>query len=181
MKKSNDRIMTGSAIRALCVAGVFAISAGAATPGIAASNTLDLNSYTTAVDHSDASRARVAGQFDLGLPVQLPTLSYGPQQVVQISNLDSTGSLPLIDGVSLGFGTGADLAGKFETISRSRTRRGFDVEDDRRTCPLDLLIDNKDLLWLVFVKTPRDRLARSSFRRHFVDPCVIDPLIDNLF
>jgi len=113
MKKSNDRIMTGSAIRALCVAGVFAISAGAATPGIAASNTLDLNSYTTAVDHSDASRARVAGQFDLGLPVQLPTLSYGPQQVVQIGNFDDAGSLPLFDGVSLGFGTAADLAGKF--------------------------------------------------------------------
>ena len=40
-------------------------------------------------------------------------LSYGPQQVVQISNFDATGSLPLFDGVSLGFGTGADLAGKF--------------------------------------------------------------------
>jgi hypothetical protein len=113
MKKSANRTMTGSAIRALCVAGVFAVSASAATPGIAASNTLDLNSYTTAVDHSDASRARLSGQFDLGLPVQLPSLSYGPRQVAQIANFGATGSLPLFDDVSLNFGTGADLAGKF--------------------------------------------------------------------
>jgi hypothetical protein len=119
MKKSANRTMTGSVIRALCVAGVFAFTASVATPGVAASDTLDLNSYTTAVDHSDTNRARVAGQFDLGLPVQLPTLSYGPQQVARIENFGVTGSLPLFDDVSLNFGTAADLAGKFNLFDAS--------------------------------------------------------------
>ena len=105
--------MTGSSIRALCVAGLFAYAAGSAGPCAAASNTLDLQSYSTVVDSTPSPRARLAGQFDLNLPVQLPTLSYGPQQIARINTGGAVNSLPLTDGVSLEFGSGADLAGKF--------------------------------------------------------------------
>jgi len=104
--------MRGSAIRAFCVAGVFVYSASAA-PVAAASNTLDLTSYTTIVDNAAEPRARLAGQFDLGLPIQLPALSYGAPQASQLGVYDAVGELPLLDGVSLDFGSGADLAGKF--------------------------------------------------------------------
>ena len=113
MKKSTNRTMMGSAIRTLCVAGAFVYLASVAPASAAAPDTLDLTSYTTAVDQAAAPRARLAGQFDLGLPVQLPKLSYGPPQIAQIGSFDATGSLPLLDDVSLKFGSGADLAGKF--------------------------------------------------------------------
>jgi hypothetical protein len=122
MKKSARGNMTGSAIRALCVAGALAYSAGVAPASAAAPDTLDLTSYSTVVDNASVPRARLTGQFDLGLPVQLPTLSYGPQQIAQINSDSAAGSLPLLDGVSLDFGSNADLAGKFNLFDAGGSR-----------------------------------------------------------
>ena len=62
--------MRGPAIRTLCVAGAFVYLAGVAPASAAAPDTLDLKSYTTVVDNAAAPRARLAGQFDLGLPIR---------------------------------------------------------------------------------------------------------------
>ena len=113
MKKSVSNTMRGSAIRTLCVAGAFVYMAGVAPVSAAAPGTLDLKSYTTAVDNTAAPRPRLAAQFDLGLPIELPTLSYGPPQASQLSLYDAVGELQLLSGVSLDFGSGIDLAGKF--------------------------------------------------------------------
>ena len=122
MKKSVRGTMTGSAIRALCVAGVLAYAAGIGPAGAAAPRTLDLTSYTTAVDNTAAPRARLAGQFDLELPIRLPKLSYGPPQIEQLDSFGAVGSLPLLEGVSLKFGSGADLAGAFNLFDAAGSR-----------------------------------------------------------
>jgi hypothetical protein len=115
MTKSARQLMRGSAIRALCVAGVFAFSAGIAPAGAASRpvKALDLSSYSTIVDENAAPRERLAGQFDLGLPGDLPVLSYGPQQIAHIGLNDELVRVPLFDGVTLDLGAGVDLAGKF--------------------------------------------------------------------
>src|SRR5580765_5864544 len=113
MKKSVSSTMRGSAIRTLCVAGAFVYLAGVAPASAAAPDTLDLKSYTTVVDNAATPRPRLAGQFDLGLPIQLPSLSYGPPRASQLSLYDAVGELPLLSGVALDFGSGVDLAGKF--------------------------------------------------------------------
>jgi len=105
--------MKGSAIRALCVAGVFAYTASAACAHAAApASTLDLNSYSTVIDNDSEARARLAGQFDLDLPGALPVLSYGAP-AVEPHTFETFGTIPLTDSTSLSFGTNADLAGKF--------------------------------------------------------------------
>jgi hypothetical protein len=113
MAKSAGKEMSDFTIRSLCVAGVLACSAGIA-PAYAASHALDLSSYNTVVDRNAAPRARLAGQFDLGLPGDLPVLAYGPQQIAQIGLNDRIVHVPLLDGVSLDFGAGLDFAGKFD-------------------------------------------------------------------
>jgi hypothetical protein len=115
MRKSVRNSMKGSAIRALCVAGAFAYAAGSASADTAAqtNQSLDLSGYKTVVDQNSAPRARLAGQFDLGLQGTLPVLSYGPEQISQIGFSDSIARLPVFDGVTLDFGSRVDLAGKF--------------------------------------------------------------------
>ncbi len=113
--------MRGTAIRALCVAGVFAYSASAASAYVVApAKTLDLNSYSTAVDNGSDTRARLAGEFDLGLPGALPVLSDGPP-VAQPQAFDAFGNLPLSDDLSLSLGTNVDLAGKFNSFDAARS------------------------------------------------------------
>jgi len=105
--------MTGSALRALCVAGAFAYTASAACAYAAApASTLDLNSYSTVIDSNPQARARLAGDFDLDLPGALPVLSYGPP-VAETNTFESFGTVPLTDSTSLSFGANTDLAGKF--------------------------------------------------------------------
>jgi hypothetical protein len=105
--------MRGSAIRALCVAGAFAYAASVA-PACAATSTtsLDLTSYSTVLDKNPETRARLAGEFDLGAPTALPLLSFGPP-VAQTNSFDNFGTVALSDDVSLSLGSDADLAGKF--------------------------------------------------------------------
>jgi len=114
MRANGSYGMKGSAIRALCVAGVFAYTASAAPVHAAAPNSpLDLNAYTTVLDKNPETRARLAGEFDFsGQTAPLPLLSLGPQPA-QVNSFDTFGTVPLTDDVSLSFGTNADLAGKF--------------------------------------------------------------------
>jgi hypothetical protein len=113
--------MKGSAIRALCVAGVFAYTASASCAYAAApAGTLDLNSYSTVIDSNPQARARLASEFDLDLPGALPVLSYGPP-ASQINSFDTFGTIPLTDSTSLSFGTNADLAGKFNLFDAAGT------------------------------------------------------------
>jgi hypothetical protein len=85
--------MTGSAIRALCVVGLFALAANGARADSVGRNesSLDLTAYNTAADFDAiAPRARLAGQFDLG-----PSLP------------DMSGHFPLTSNIALDFGDNA--------------------------------------------------------------------------
>jgi hypothetical protein len=111
--RADGKTMRGSAIRALCVAGVFAYTASAVPVSAAApANTLDLNSYSTVIDTNPEARARLAGEFDMGFTSTLPMLTSGPP-TTPVNSFDTFGTLPLSDSMSLSFGTNADLAGKF--------------------------------------------------------------------
>lgn len=84
-------VMNRSAIRALCVVGLFAFAANGAEADSAnrTANTLDLSAYNTAADFDTiAPRARLAGQFDLG-----PALP------------DTSGHIALANDLSLDFGS----------------------------------------------------------------------------
>jgi hypothetical protein len=111
--------MRGRFVRALCVAGLFAFPASGALAGTVvqsdAVKPLDLTSYSTIVDQNAAPRARLAGQFDLGNPVDLPELSFGPPGYTAALGYDSVAHLNLLSGVSLDFGTASDLAGRFNS------------------------------------------------------------------
>lgn len=111
--------MRSRAIRALCVAGLFAFAANGAQADSAArkasGTALDLTAYTTAGDFDAiAPRTRLAGQFDLDASDTLPELVP--------SRLDEAGRVALLDGVSLDFGTGADLAGRFNSYDAGGSR-----------------------------------------------------------
>lgn len=112
--------MRVSAIRALCVAGLFAFAANGAQADSAARDAatpLDLTAYTTAGDFDAiAPRTRLAGQFDVALPSTLPGLSSAPQNVFGAAHV------ALLDGVSLDFGAGADLAGRFNSYDAAGSR-----------------------------------------------------------
>ncbi|HWA89785.1 MAG TPA: hypothetical protein VG889_07110 [Rhizomicrobium sp.] len=101
-------VMTSPAIRALCVAGLFAFAANGARADSAARNVdpSDLTAYNTAGDFDTiAPRARLAGQLDLGPSDTLPGLA--------LAAPESTGHIALFDGVSVDFGSGTGLAGRF--------------------------------------------------------------------
>jgi hypothetical protein len=110
--------MRSPAFRALCVAGLFAFAANGAQADSAAHGAtppLDLTAYTTAGNFDAiAPRTRLAGQFDLGPSDTLPGLEATPPQ--------GAGHLDLLDGVSLDFGSGADLAGRFNSYDAAGSR-----------------------------------------------------------
>ena len=108
MKAYNGRIMRGSVLLALCVAGLFATSATGALGGSAPAAPLDLNSYTTVADQPATSS--FANQFDLGLP-ELPMVSYGPPVRGSLNGFDTAGHVTILDNLSLGFGSG-DVAAR---------------------------------------------------------------------
>jgi hypothetical protein len=119
--------MQGRAIRALCVAGLFAFWADGALADSAAQKAaatpLDLNAYSTAADFDAiAPRARLVGQFDLGPLNTIPELALGPAEFAQRAPASATGHITLLDGVTLGFGAGADLAGQFNTYDAGASR-----------------------------------------------------------
>src|SRR3569832_746627 len=103
MKAYNGRIMRGSVLLALCVAGLFATSATGALGGSAPAAPLDLNSYTAVADQPATSS--FANQFDLGLP-ELPMVSYGPPVRGSLNGFDTAGHVAILDNLSLGFGCG---------------------------------------------------------------------------
>ena len=73
---------------------------------------------------------------------------------------------------------GADLSGELTIGACTRGRAGLDIQDERRPCTLELLLDDRDLLRLVMVKIPTDRLTRTAFFRYFSDPRIVDTLVD---
>lgn len=118
MKSDSGRIMRGIVIRALCVAGVFAVSANGARAGSVAGQAtgepLDLTAYETTLDQgASAPGARLAGEFELGLPDTLPGLSYGPPEFAPPGPYGAVGHLKVLDGVSFDFGADVDLARQF--------------------------------------------------------------------
>lgn len=120
-------VMQDRAIRALCVAGLFAFWANGAQADSAAQKAagtpLDLTAYTTAADFDAiAPRARLAGQVDLGPLNTIPELELGPAEFAQHAPSNATGHITLLDGVTLGFGAGADLAGQFNTYDAGASR-----------------------------------------------------------
>ena len=111
-------VMRGRTIRALCAAGLFALCADGALADLSAQKTtgtpLDLTAYNTAGDFdSIAPRVRLVGQFDLGPVTAIPGLTLGPAELTKTSGGQSR--ITLLDGVTLGFGAGTDLAGRFNT------------------------------------------------------------------
>ena len=108
MKVYIGRIMRGSVLLALCVAGLFAMPATGAPSSNAPTAPLDLNSYTTIADQPAASS--FANQFDLGLP-ELPMVSYGPPVRGSLNGFDTAGHVTILDNLSLGFGSG-DVAAR---------------------------------------------------------------------
>ncbi len=108
MKAYIGRIMRGSVLLALCVAGLFAMPATGAPSSNAPTAPLDLNSYTTIADQPAASS--FANQFDLGLP-ELPAVSYGPPVRGSLNGFDTAGHVTILDNLSLGFGSG-DIASR---------------------------------------------------------------------
>ncbi len=108
MKAYIGRIMRGSVLLALCVAGLFAMPATGALGGNAPAAPLDLNSYTTIADQPAANS--FANQFDLGLP-ELPMVSYGPPVRGSLNGFDTAGHVTILDNLSLGFGSG-DVAAR---------------------------------------------------------------------
>jgi hypothetical protein len=99
-----------AAIRALCVAGLLASAANGARADSAARNVkpLDLTAYNTAGDFDTVvPRTRLAGQFDIGPSDTLPGIA--------VAAPDSAAHVALLDGVSLDFGSGTDLAGRFNS------------------------------------------------------------------
>jgi hypothetical protein len=118
MEKSARLAMTGRAFRALCVAGAIAYPAGGAFAADSARpiDQLDLTAYSTIVDRDAPSRARLAGQFDLGFLAPLGRLDFGPPEPSPRGLAESTAHLALFDGVSLDIGAGADLAGRFDAF-----------------------------------------------------------------
>jgi hypothetical protein len=120
-------VMQGRAIRALCVAGLFAFWADGALADSAvqkpAGTPLDLTAYTTAADFDAiAPRARLVGQFDLGPLNTIPELALGPAEFAQHAPVSAPGHIALLDGVTLGFGAGADLAGQFNTYDAAGSK-----------------------------------------------------------
>jgi hypothetical protein len=110
-------VMQGRLIRALCAAGLFAIAANAALADSRAQKTApgSLDLTTSTVDFNSATpRARLAGQFDLDAVNTIPELSL-PGEFHQATSNSFGGRVTLIDGVTLGFGAGADLAGRFNS------------------------------------------------------------------
>lgn len=121
------RVMTGSGFRAFCVAGVFALWADGARADSAAQTSaavpLDLTGYSTTADFDIiAPRARLAGQLDLGPSDTMDGLSLGPAEFAQARTLDVAGHMALLNGVSLDFGAGADLAGRFNSYDAAGTK-----------------------------------------------------------
>jgi hypothetical protein len=111
-------VMRGRTIRALCAAGLFALCAGGARADSAAQKTtgtpLDLTAYNTAADFDSITpRVRLVGQFDLGPVTAIPGLALGPAELTRTPSGQSR--ITLLDGVTLGFGAGTDLAGRFNT------------------------------------------------------------------
>src|ERR1700679_3204630 len=108
-------VMQGWTFRAVCVPGLFAFCAGGAradTPAPKAGTPLDLTAYNTAADFDAiAPRARLVGQFDLAPVTDVPGLALGPGELWP--NYAAQPQVALADGVTLGFGAGADLAGRF--------------------------------------------------------------------
>jgi len=119
-------VMTSPAFRALCVAGLFACAANGAQADSSARKTdapLDLTQYTTAADFDTiAPRARLAGQFDLGPSDMLLGMSSGSGEFAQASTGGASGSMPVLDGVSLDFGVGTDLAGRFNSYDAAGSK-----------------------------------------------------------
>jgi hypothetical protein len=108
MKAYIGRVMRGLVLHALCVAGLFAMSATGALAGNAVPP-LDLTSYTTAVDQP--ATTHFANQFDLGLP-ELPMLTYGPPVHGSLNGFDTAGHVTILDNLSLGFGVSTDIASR---------------------------------------------------------------------
>lgn len=106
--------MKSRAIRALCVAGLFAYANGALAASTSKAPPLDLTHYNTAADFDAiAPRARLAGQFDLGPSNLLPGLNTG--EFASGMTSDIAGHIPLMNDVGIDFGVGADLAGRFNS------------------------------------------------------------------
>jgi hypothetical protein len=108
-------VMHGRTFRAVCAAGLLALCAGGARADASAPKAgtpLDLTAYSTAADFDAiAPRARLVGQFDLAPVTDVPGLTLGPAELER--NYAAQSQVALSDGVTLGFGAGADLAGRF--------------------------------------------------------------------
>jgi hypothetical protein len=117
-------VMRGRTIRALCAAGLFVLCANGAQADSSAPRTpgtpLDLTNYNTAADFDSITpRARLVGQFDLGPVTTVPGLTLGPTELTRTPSGQSR--ITLLDGVTLGFGAGADMAGRFNTYDAAGT------------------------------------------------------------
>jgi hypothetical protein len=119
--------MKGWAIRALCVAGAFAVWASGAAAAVlvepGGSQPLDLTAYRTVLD-------------DAGPTVALPPASFGPPDLQTNWAPEAMAHLPLTGNVSLDLGTGVDLATQFKPRD---VTDGLFLSDAASASPFDAL------------------------------------------
>ncbi|MBV9991641.1 MAG: hypothetical protein JOZ72_10145 [Alphaproteobacteria bacterium] len=116
-------VIISPAFRALCAAGLFACAANGALADSSAPKAppLNLSEYSTAADFDTITpRARLAGQFDLGPSDALLGMPGG--EFAAPASGTAAGSIPVLDGVNLDFGVGADLAGRFNSYDAAGSK-----------------------------------------------------------
>ncbi len=130
------------AVRALCVAGLLACLASGAVADsarAASGSTLDLNAYSTAEDFDMiVPHTQLAGQLDLGPSNTLQDFALAPPGF--------GGHVALLDGVSLEFGTGADLAGRFNSYDAAGSGDGLFLQSGATAQPYAALTDGGSFL-----------------------------------
>jgi hypothetical protein len=129
MEVENDRVMRGSAFRALCVAGLFAFAANSASAAVlvdqGGSQPLDLTAYRTVLD-------------DAGPTVVMPAESFGPPHFETNWAPAAMAHVPLASGIALDLGSGDDL---FGATKRSGPTDGLFLSAAANSSPYDALAD----------------------------------------